>query len=79
MTTATCRAFRKASLLQSGAGRVTAPNRERVAVGIEALAVKSLEGIADRDHEIDGARELGREDRRPRHGTTSIVTLALLA
>ena len=60
MTTATCRAVKEGvALLQSGAGRVTAPHRERVAVGIEALAVKSLEGIADRDHEIDGARELG--------------------
>ena len=44
---------------------MAAPHRERVAVGIEQLAVKSLEGVADRDHEIDGARELRAEDRRP--------------
>jgi hypothetical protein len=32
---------------------MTAPHRERIAIGIERLAVKSLEGVADRDHEID--------------------------
>src|SRR5258708_20325336 len=47
---------------------VTAPDRQRIVVGIEKLAVKALEGIADRDHEIDGARELRVEDRWPPPG-----------
>ena len=70
MTTATCRALRKKSRRFSFApDGMTAPHRERVAVGIEQLAVKSLEGVADADDQIDGARELGGEDRRtaPRH------------
>ena len=46
-----------------------APHCKRVAVGIEKLAVKPLEGVADADHEIDGACKLRVEDRRaaPRH------------
>ncbi|MGX1414942.1 hypothetical protein AB7M43_005034 [Bradyrhizobium elkanii] len=57
------------ALLQLRADAVAAPHRERIAVGVEPLAVKALEGVADRDHEIDGAGEFGREDRRspPRH------------
>ena len=55
--------------LQLGGRGMAAPHRERVAVGIEALAVKAAEGVADRDHEVDGAGELRGEDRRspPRH------------
>ncbi len=66
ITTATWRASRNASRRFSRrADGMAAPHRERVAVGIEPLAVKSLEGVADRDHEIDGAGEFGGEDRRP--------------
>ena len=55
--------------LQLRTNGVAAPNRESVAIGIKKLTVKSLEGVADRDHEIDRARKLRGEDRRtaPRH------------
>ncbi len=43
---------------------MAAPHRQRVAVGVEELAVESLEGVADRDHHVDAARELGVEDGR---------------
>ena len=56
-------------LLQLGAGRMIATHGQRIAIGVEPLPVKSAERIADRDHEIDGAGELGGEDGRtaPRH------------
>jgi hypothetical protein len=34
--------------------RVATAHRERIAVGVEQLAVKSLEGVSDADHEING-------------------------
>src|ERR1700709_2672583 len=43
---------------------MTAPSREPIAVGIKQLAVESLEGVADTDHQIDGAGEFGGEYRR---------------
>ncbi len=51
-----------------GADGMTAPHRERVAVGIEQLAMKTLKRVADRDHHIDGARKLRGEDRRTTPG-----------
>src|SRR5216683_6624600 len=54
--------------LQLRANGVAAAYRERVTVGIEKLAMKSLERIADRDHEIDRARKLRGEDRRTAPG-----------
>ena len=44
-------------------------DRECIAVDVKPLPMKSREGVADRDHQIDGAGELRREDRRspPRH------------
>ena len=54
--------------LQLRSHGMAAPYRERVAVGIEQLAMKSLEGVADADHQIDGTGEFGGEDRRPAPG-----------
>jgi hypothetical protein len=54
--------------LQLRANGMTAPHRESVAVLIEQLAVKSLEGIADADHEVERARELRSHDRRAAPG-----------
>jgi len=63
MTTATCRALRKTAPAELRPDGMAAPHRERVSIGVEELTVKSPEGVADRDHEIDGAGELRREDR----------------
>jgi hypothetical protein len=55
--------------LQASADGVAPPHRERVTIGVKPLPVKSGKGIADRDHHVDRASELRREDRRtpPRH------------
>ena len=55
----------RVALLQPRADGMAAPHRQRIAVGVELLPVKPLEGVADRDDEVDGAGELGGEDRRP--------------
>src|SRR3954452_23324497 len=44
---------------------MAAPHRQRVAVGVEKLAVKSPERVPDRDYEVDGACKLRTEDRGP--------------
>ncbi|KJC53155.1 hypothetical protein UB31_08805 [Bradyrhizobium sp. LTSP849] len=65
--------------LQLGAHGMAAPHRQRVDVGVEQLAVKAFESVADRDHQIDGAGELGVEDRRPppRHDVDADVGCGL--
>jgi hypothetical protein len=52
------------TLLQLCRHRVAAPHRQRVAVGVEQLTVKTLESVADRDHQVDGAGKLRGKDRR---------------
>jgi hypothetical protein len=44
--------------------RVAAPYRQRIAVGVQQLTMETLEGVADRDHHVDGAGKLGGEDCR---------------
>ena len=36
---------------------------ERVGIRVKKLPVKSLEGVTDADHHVDGTREFGGEDR----------------
>src|SRR3954454_17681399 len=58
--------FAPAELCANG---MAASHGQRVAVGVEKLAVKSPERVPDRDYEVDGARKLRTEDggRSPGH------------
>jgi hypothetical protein len=54
--------------LQFSAKAVAAPHRKSVGILVEELAVETLEGVADADHEVEGAGELSGHDRGPAPG-----------